>query len=127
MEESKRRHRVPISERVKDIKKDSIKSLYDSIIQTMKEREVKATELDTATAAMKEKLQKQKNPSLSKRVINKENRSVNIPSKGNENKEQDGSCSLLPNCNCNKDDSETTMEVTMVEEHSNDACPPLEK
>lgn len=127
MEESKRRHRVPISERVKDIKKDSIKSLYDSIIQTMKEREVKATELDTATAAMKEKLQKQKNPSISKRDINKENRSVNIPSKGNENEEQDGSCSLLPNCNCNKADSETTMEVAMVEEHSNDACPPLEK
>lgn len=128
MEESQRRHRVPISERVKDIKKDSIKSLYDSIIQTMKEREVKATELDAATAVMKEKLQKQKELSLPRRrCINKENGNVNIPSKDNGNEEQDGSCSFLPNCNCSKNESETTMETAMVDEISNDDCPPLEK
>ena len=47
MEKTTKRHHVPIDERVKDIHKDSVKLLYNSIINSMKEREVKATELET--------------------------------------------------------------------------------
>ena len=58
MEKSTKRHHVPIDERVKDIHKDSVKLLYNSIINSMKDREVKATELETKKSEMENKRQK---------------------------------------------------------------------
>lgn len=63
MEKSTKRHHVPVDERVKDIRKDSVKELYANIINSMKEREVKASELETKKTEIEKKrqiLQKQR-------------------------------------------------------------------
>ena len=58
MEKTSKRHHVPVDERVKDIHKDSVKQLYANIINSMKEREVKVSELETKKTEIENKRQK---------------------------------------------------------------------
>ena len=54
---TRRRRRVSVEERVKDISSDSAKLLYNNIISTMQDREKKMTDLNNATATLLSKRQ----------------------------------------------------------------------
>lgn len=63
MQPVSRKNRIPINERAKDLKKDSIRQLYNNIINTMKEREAKVVELETAKSVLEDNRRKRKSSS----------------------------------------------------------------
>lgn len=116
MEKTTKRHHVPIDERVKDIHKDSVKLLYNSIINSMKERKVKATELETKKSEIENKRQKLRNQL---RMEKRQEVQKNINAQ-NEDKHESEDCSMNLNESSNSTEKKEIHQKLQQKEEKED-------